>query len=623
MKKRFLAISLAFLLVAGIVAGAAYAADHSFTDITSSDWYYEDVMNAVETGLVNGKTETTFCPNDNLTYAEAIKLAACMNQRYLTGVVTLTNGSPWYQSYVDYALDNGIISKEYDWNSDATRADFMYIFAHALPGDALMEINEVPDGSIPDVSTNYPQAEEIYALYRAGIVQGIDSAHSCNPESYIKRSEVAAILTRMMSVDSRISFMMSTDAALLPIDMSKWQYNAADDVYWQVGIQYCATPVSEEYENLGIFIPGAYMNAISNGDGTYTCTVNSQGTVGSYSSDSAPILFPVNTPGHSAQSAPAGYEKGSSKYTSEGFVYIVAGCRGKDVGAPAGVTDLKAAIRYIRANEELLPGDCERIVAFGMSGGGSQTAVLGATGNSDLYTPYLNAIGAADESDAVAAAMCWCPITGLDSADEGHEWSMGTTRSGLSDEMQKISDSLAAAYANYVNETGFVSEDGNLLLLEESDIGIFQAGSYYDYVKRTIEESLENYLSDTVFPTTGGSGRKSSGASYQTAQDYVDALNADYEWVYYDSTTGKVNISSVTAFSEHCKQATKPVAAFDKLEEGGHQLFNTGDGENTHFDSVLADIISGTAYEAEFAEDFSKTDSVGYTVEERLNMFSP
>lgn len=102
-------------------------------------------------------------------------------------------------------------------------------------------------------------------------------------------------------------------------------------------------------------------------------------------------------------------------------------------GIPSGVTDLKAAIRYIRANLDVLPGSADRVVAYGHSGGGSQTAVLGASGDRALYEPYLTALGAADASDAVNAAMCWCPITGFDSADEGHEWSMGVTRSGLDD----------------------------------------------------------------------------------------------------------------------------------------------------------------------------------------------
>ena len=50
------------------------------------------------------------------------------------------------------------------------------------------------------------QAAAIYKLYRAGIVQGIDAAHNCNPDSNIKRSEVAAILTRMMNDEARIEF---------------------------------------------------------------------------------------------------------------------------------------------------------------------------------------------------------------------------------------------------------------------------------------------------------------------------------------------------------------------------------------------------------------------------------
>jgi len=43
-------------------------------------------------------------------------------------------------------------------------------------------------------------------MYRAGIVQGVDEAHNCNPNANIKRSEVAAILTRMMNEVERISF---------------------------------------------------------------------------------------------------------------------------------------------------------------------------------------------------------------------------------------------------------------------------------------------------------------------------------------------------------------------------------------------------------------------------------
>jgi len=177
-----------------------------FTDIPASAWFYNDVKTAWETGLIDGKTASQYAPNDELTYAEAVKLAACMHQLYTTGSVTLDNGDPWYQSYVDYATTNGIISGDYDMNAPATRMGFMEIFANALPAETYSVINSIADEAIPDVPMTHPLAAEIYKLYRAGIVQGVDAAHNCNPNSEIKRSEVAAILTRMMNPDERISF---------------------------------------------------------------------------------------------------------------------------------------------------------------------------------------------------------------------------------------------------------------------------------------------------------------------------------------------------------------------------------------------------------------------------------
>lgn len=53
-----------------------------------------------------------------------------------------------------------------------------------------------------------------------------------------------------------------------------WQYNSGSDVYYIVGIVYCGNPSHANYQQMGIFVPGAYMNATSNNNGTYTCTIN-------------------------------------------------------------------------------------------------------------------------------------------------------------------------------------------------------------------------------------------------------------------------------------------------------------------------------------------------------------
>jgi len=179
-----------------------------FIDVKEADWFYSDVLDSYELGLINGRTANTYVPGGNITIAEAIKLAASMHQKYTTGAVTLSNGSDaWYSTYVDYAVANGIIKAgEYtDMNAIATRAQFASIFAAALPEAALPAINAVADGKIPDVKPADPYGAAVYKLYRAGILNGNDAAGSFAPMSNIKRSEVAAIVNRMMNAEKRVS----------------------------------------------------------------------------------------------------------------------------------------------------------------------------------------------------------------------------------------------------------------------------------------------------------------------------------------------------------------------------------------------------------------------------------
>lgn len=481
-----------------------------------------------------------------------------------------------------------------------------------------------------------------------------------------------------------------TETTLRKIDMTKWQYNAETDVYWQIGIIYCSSPADESYENLGIYVPGAYMTGTDNGDGTYTCEIDSSGTAGGFTAETAPIVIPVDTPGYAAMAAPTGYVSSTSAYTDAGFLYVYAGCRGRDAGAPAGVTDLKAAIRYIRYTGELIPGSTDRIFTFGMSGGGAQSALLGASGDSELYTPYLEAIGAVSGvSDAVAGTMAWCPITNLDYASEAYEWNLGVTRTGLTEDMQELSDAMAEQFALYINELGLTDENGNSLLLTTSEEGIYQAGSYYDHLKAVIEESLNNFLADTSFPYTAASGGKggfggeggfggpggfgdipdgenfpggkgdmkgglpdldgerpdlgnieekddinrneisggiSLSGTYETVQDYIDALNAQTAWVTYDSATNTATITSIADFVSALKLASKDLGAFDALDasQGENTLFGYGDGEGAHFDAVMAELLKDNAeYGTAYAEDLARTDALGISVIDRVNMYNP
>ena len=65
--------------------------------------------------------------------------------------------------------------------------------------------------------------------------------------------------------------------------------------------------------------------------------------------------------------------------------------------------------------------------------------------------------------------------------------------------MQQLSDDMAESFASYINAIGLKESEGNVLTLEKSKKVIFQAGSYYDYIKAQIERSLNNLLKDTTF----------------------------------------------------------------------------------------------------------------------------
>ena len=106
--------------------------------------------------------------------------------------------------------------------------------------------------------------------------------------------------------------------------------------------------------------------------------------------------------------------------------------------------------------------------------------------------------------------------------------------------------------------------------------------------------------------------------SYETAQDYIDALNAENEWVTYDSATNTATITSVADFVKALKNASKNVGAFDDLDaiQGENVLFGYGDGNGAHFDPVMAELLADNeSYGADV--DFETVWGQGHVEAER------
>lgn len=120
-------------------------------------------------------------------------------------------------------------------------------------------------------------------------------------------------------------------AGTLALNNAKWSHDADNDVYYQLGLNYVASPAAPDYETLGIYVPGAYFTGTDNGDGTHKVAINTSGSVNGFTPATAPIVLPVNTPGYASQKPPTQYSYDSiSDYMAAGFIYVHAGLRGKD-----------------------------------------------------------------------------------------------------------------------------------------------------------------------------------------------------------------------------------------------------------------------------------------------------
>ncbi len=372
------------------------------------------------------------------------------------------------------------------------------------------------------------------------------------------------------------------------------------------GLVTVANPVDARYQSLNFYVPVEYYEGK---------------TVGGYTADSAPIFFPNTVggympglagspaigsgpglpggpgPGMPPRQLPAGVPphelsaggppgmtagpdldakpNAMALALSKGYVVAAPGARGRTLKdsagnytgkAPACIVDLKAAVRYLRLNDALMPGDAEKIISNGTSAGGALSALLGATGNAADYTPYLKALGAADTRDDIFAASCYCPITNLDNADAAYEWLFNglNTYSGrgvqgeLSPDRIDLSRKLKALFPAYVNSLALHAPDGTPLTLTPEGTGPFA-----DYVKALVLASAQAALA--------------SGAT----------LTGNEGITVKDGTATTVDLAKFAAFITRMKATP----AFDDttLATGENNLFGTAAVDRQHFTRFAAD----------------------------------
>ncbi|MDC5428579.1 hypothetical protein NRA51_01245 [Acinetobacter baumannii] len=311
-----------------------------------------------------------------------------------------------------------------------------------------------------------------------------------------------------------------------------------------------------------------------------------------------------------------------------GYIVVDVGTRGRGIRsydgtwagkAPAVIVDAKAAIRYLRLNDTLLPGSAEKIIITGTSGGGGLISTVAASGNSPDYLSYLAEIGAAGVrgsgtsltstvKDNVFAVVAYCPINNLANADLGYEWQYNASRNdsntgnlnGVSysaGPQLTASKEIAEKFPMYLQTLNLKLPNGQQLTAENMP----------DQIKEQIKSEIERQLAKGTPVPNFGENFVSSKATLVN------------DWLKHDGS--KVTEIDYQKFLNYvaANQALKTVVAFDAVGVNGNtaisgetNLFGDSQNEYNNFTKWSWDHNSKTA-------DGSGQDDTGLSWENYLN----
>ena len=434
---------------------------------------------------------------------------------------------------------------------------------------------------------------------------------------------------------------------------NKWFFDEHYGCWCLEDVLYTAKADVPKFQRLSIFVPKAYMNP----DGTPT-----------EASRKAPVVFENNAAGymqmpHTWLGGPRCY---AEQYLHHGLIYITCGCRGREsrnaegelVGkSPISLVDLKTAIRFLRHNQEALPGDFDRIISVGWSAGGAMSALLGVTGDNKRYDPYLEAAGAfMDESDAVFASQIYCPIIDLEHADLAYEWCFGADKTsencmcGPAETMtpfkEALSKELSSMYVEYINGLRLTHPQTGEALTLYSD---GRSGSFYDYLMGCLNASATDFLLrldaerpkqaysvtdyltgqytfEAPVPRGGNAHHAGTGIALdersmslgdmmsrpprgvpfmERKPEMIQRQGSDKRaWLSWDGR--KAIISSFDDYVLNHRRRMKPCTAFDalRMDSGENHVFGSPPSDYAHFSPAVGKAVE--AIRKDFPEEAAK-----------------
>ncbi len=176
---------------------AAYT--NPFTDVAESAYYYDAVQWAVSNGITNGTTPTTFSPDMTCTRAQAVTFlwnAAGKPQVERENPFTDVDENNWYYEAVLWAVENGITNgttaTTFSPNADCTRSQIVTFLWNAEKKPVVNYLM-----TFEDVASGTWYTEAVRWTVSEGITSGT-TATTFSPIANCTRGQIVTFLYRNM-----------------------------------------------------------------------------------------------------------------------------------------------------------------------------------------------------------------------------------------------------------------------------------------------------------------------------------------------------------------------------------------------------------------------------------------
>ncbi len=178
------------------------AEESVFEDIRDIDWAKEAIVKLYDKGIVNGKADTIFAPNDSITREEFVAIlvrALGYDEKSSDIVFSDVDPDAWYSDVIGAAVLKGIVIGKEDGSfgigENITRQDIAVMLYRALNLSGGIDLSDTfsDDSEISDYAKN-----PVYTLRSKEIFSGFSDG-SFKPKDYATRAQAAVVIYRAFS----------------------------------------------------------------------------------------------------------------------------------------------------------------------------------------------------------------------------------------------------------------------------------------------------------------------------------------------------------------------------------------------------------------------------------------